>query len=60
MTVVPAGLLATMPVAEPTGIAILLLLHAPPGTLLVKVALRPEQRLVGPLMAAGTALTVMG
>jgi hypothetical protein len=50
-----------MPVAEPTDAVLLVLLHTPPGVVLVSSMDAPAHTVAGPLMAptAGSRLTVM-
>jgi hypothetical protein len=46
-------------VSEPTvAVAVLLLLHVPPVVVLVSEIAAPSQTVAGPVMAAGSGLTV--
>ena len=62
MVAVPADVPVTTPVAAPTAAtAALLLLHVPPATASVRVAVVPVQTVVAPVMvpAVAAGLTVM-
>lgn len=59
VAVPPEPTVVTTPVAEPTlAIAVLLLVHEPPGVVLLSVAVEPWQPTVGPVIADGVAITV--
>ena len=59
ITALPGEIPVTMPVALPTvAIAGLLLLHVPPVTVLLSVAVVPGHTLLFPVIVAGAGLTV--
>ena len=59
VAVPPEPTAVTTPVADPTeAIAVLLLLHEPPGVLLLRVTVEPWQPTVAPAIADGVAITV--
>lgn len=59
MLAVPAVIPDTIPVPAPTvATAVLLLLHAPPVLVVLKVVVCPTHALVLPVMAAGSGFTV--
>jgi len=60
MIAVPAATPVTTPVLDPTDpIAVLLLLHVPPGVVELKTVVNPVQTVAVPVIAAGSGLTVM-
>src|ERR1043165_3903062 len=55
----PVPTMLVIPVAEPTvALAVLALVHTPPGVLLVRVSTAPVHACVGPAIADGIGITV--
>lgn len=58
ITAAPATIPVTIPLSDPIVAEAVLLLHAPPGTRSLKVALAPAHTVAAPEIAAGEVLTV--
>ena len=58
MLTLPAATPVMTPVPDAVAIAVLLLLHVPPATVLESVVVNPTQTLLVPVMDAGIGLTV--
>lgn len=58
IVVLPGATPVTTPLREPIVATPELLLHAPPGTVLVRVVVKPTHTFDAPLIAPGEVLTV--